>query len=685
MSIDERNQMKQPTVRTEEAPSEGKGRRGRRAVLKIAIALIVMVFVAALLLRTVSGGKDAAFSNIPTATVQRGELTISVTEGGTLQAMESLEIKSEVEGRHQILEIIPEGTIITQKDVENGKVLARLDASGLDEKRTQDEMTYRNAEASYVQAKESYDIQVNQNESNIKQAELRSKFARMELESYVGKALADELLEGSFDFGSLQSIAKAISANLLDDPELAAQIFGEGYSTRGKSPEETLGGVARQKLRQFSSQVQLAKQELEQAQDKLYWTRQLEEKNYVSRNRLKADELTADRAKVGLDSAKEELRLYIRYTLPKEAEQRLSDYQESKRELERVKARANSELAKARANLESQKANLELKSERFEKTKEMLEKATIRATKPGLVVYASTGNSRRWRSTPIQEGVEVFDNESIIRMPDLATLAARVNIHETDIAKVKVGQKARIRLDAMPDKELEGEVKKVSPMASSENRWLNPDVMVYETDVAITSDPDDLTPGMSATAEIIIAELADVLYVPVQAVTSVKGHRICWVKTADGPELRELETGYCTDKFVEIKSGLHEGEPVYLAPPTELLEEARGQLTESQPPKDKQQTPPAAKAGEAPTKQEKKEPEQQIDLDKLRKEMEGMSREERMKYFQDLSPEKRQKLMEMGPKSVEGGQAGAGGKPGSAGPGAGGRPGGRPGPGRGRP
>jgi len=112
-------------------------------------------------------------------------------------------------------------------------------------------------------------------------------------------------------------------------------------------------------------------------------------------------------------------------------------------------------------------------------------------------------------------------------------------------------------------------------MASSENRWLNPDVVVYEMDVALDEIPEGLTPGMSATAEIIIAELQDVLYVPLSAVTAYGRQRVCWVKSPSGEaELRQVETGYFTDKFVEIRNGLRAGEVVYLAPPREMEEES---------------------------------------------------------------------------------------------------------------
>jgi hypothetical protein len=85
---------------------------------------------------------------------------------------------------------------------------------------------------------------------------------------------------------------------------------------------------------------------------------------------------------------------------------------------------------------------------------------------------------------------------------------------------------------------------------------------------------------MSATAEIIVAELKGVLQVPIKAVTTHRGKRVCWVKEADGPKLREIECGHFTEEYVEIESGLTEGELVYVEPPLELPAEPHGQGVE---------------------------------------------------------------------------------------------------------
>ncbi len=663
MSTSKHEQELTESVEHELSQSSGPTRRRRR--LGLVAALVFIALLLAVSFRLMAARSDTpTYDSLPTAKARRGNLTVTVTEGGTLRALESLEVKSEVEGNNQILEIVPEGTIITNEDVENGKILVRLDSSGLEEQADSREISFRNAEASYVQAKENHDIQRKQNESNVNAAELKVKFARMELDRYLGSDLAGALLAGDIAYDAMPSLAREVVEGILGNPELTDRIFREVPRMQNAAQGLTPGGVVRQALRELSADVQLARQELEQAEDTLVWTRKLEAKGYVSSNRLEADELTAERAAVRLDSAEEELRLFIRYTLAKEAEQRRSDFTEAQLELDRVKARARSELAQAEANLASREANYRLERERLEKTREMIQNCTIHATKPGVVVYASTSDPWRRRDNPIQEGSSVRQNETIITVPDLMTLAARVNVHETEISKVEPGQQAWISVEAKPGSRFPGKVVKVSPMASSEHRWLNPDVMVYETDVALNGQQTGLTPGMSATAEIIVAELRNALYVPLQAVTTYRRQRACWVKTDDGePQLRPVEVGHLTEKYAEIRDGLREGEEVYLAPPRELegtteeeaAEEEEAEAPEVEgapeagPPEALQRgargpAAPAGREGPQQPEQESAAETSQVDMKALAEKMKNLEPSQMREFFRNLSDAERQAL-----------------------------------------
>jgi multidrug efflux pump subunit AcrA (membrane-fusion protein) len=104
----------------------------------------------------------------------------------------------------------------------------------------------------------------------------------------------------------------------------------------------------------------------------------------------------------------------------------------------------------------------------------------------------------------------------------------------------------------------------VGVLPDSQNRWMNPDMKVYLTTIAIAGLQEWLKPGMTAKVEIIANRLADVVYVPMQAVGPVDGRQYCYLAKGRKPERRLVEVGEFNDEFIEIKHGLKEGERVLL-------------------------------------------------------------------------------------------------------------------------
>lgn len=137
-------------------------------------------------------------------------------------------------------------------------------------------------------------------------------------------------------------------------------------------------------------------------------------------------------------------------------------------------------------------------------------------------------------------------------------------MHESHITKIRPGLPAYITIDSMPDLRLQGRVHKVAVLPDSSSRYYNPTLKVYLTEVLIEDAlPPELKPGVSGRAEVIITNLHDVLSVPLQAITSVKGEQVCFGKDA---KPITVERGLYSDKFIEIRSGLKEGDSVLLAP-----------------------------------------------------------------------------------------------------------------------
>ena len=506
------------------------------------ILLVLVVFLGAIgysFWRKSSNPRESD-RNLNMYTAKRGDLTISRTESGDIKSLNSVDIKCEVEGHTTIIYIVDEGIYVTPEDVNNGMILVELDSSDIKQRLTQQKVTFLNAEASFTDANESLDIQKKQNDSDIKAGQMKVKFALMDLQKYLGEIVAEKLLSGTTNPGS-------------DPNEIASLI---------EAPN--LEGEALQKLRELDGNIYLQKQKLELAKSKLDWTEKLYEKEYVSLNDKEADRLDKEIKDIDLKKAQTDMKLFKLYKFPKEAVTFFSDLEEAKRELERIQARARSELARALAKLQSSEATYLLQKERLAKLEKQLEACTIKAPAPGQVTYYQGRN--RWSRTPIAVGEAVRERQKIICIPDSSQMKTEVKVHETWIDKVEPNQPARITVAAFPEKKFTGKVLKKAPLADPEN-WMNPDLKVYATDVSIDGTHDFLKTGMTAKVEIIVQVLKDIISVPIQAVVSKEDKKVCYMMKNNRVELREVETGEFNDNFVEIKSGLAEGEKVLLNPP----------------------------------------------------------------------------------------------------------------------
>jgi len=558
--------MKAKNVRKKGERVVGKLALARRSVLILVAAAAVVAIGLFGFLRQIAGGSDSSQEGTGLFAVKRGDLAITVTESGSIKAVKTVDIKSEVEGQATIVNIVPEGTVITQEDVNDGKVLAELDSSKLKEQLSQREIELTGAEAAHADANESYLIQVKQNESDVTAAELKVKFALMDLQKYLGKTIAEKVIARA----NTNPDSSIDTASLLEDPN-------------------SLGGEASQKLRELTGNITLAKSNLEKAAYTLEWTEKLHEKKYVAETELKKDRLDKQRLEIEEEKARIALKLFELYEFAKQSEQLLSDSNEAKRELERTEARARAQLAQAKAKLVSARSTHEMQKQRSEKLHSQIEACVIKAPSVGQVVYWSS--TQRWTRIKIEQGAQVPEGYKIITIPDASEMKVEIKVHETWIDKIEPNQPAKITIAAFPDKTFAGKVLKKAPLADQTD-FLNPDLKVYLTDVSIDGTHDALKTGMTADVEVIISELHDVLYVPIQSVITVEEKKICYVIRSRA-EKREVETGLFNDNFVEIKSGLAEGEKVLLNPPKWTEPEAAKEQaqTESEPAKQqKEQT-----------------------------------------------------------------------------------------------
>jgi RND family efflux transporter MFP subunit len=677
----------------------------RQPLWRIILALVILgalgIFVWG------RGGKSA--SKTPVFTARRGPLEITVMEGGSMQALESQEVKCEVRVGYQgtkILRIVEEGYFVTEDDVKTNKVLVELDSSDLQKQIVQQEISFQSALAALINAQQNYEIQINQNASDIKAAEQKARFARMDFDKLLGdsvttaivqevgldKLLAEATTNNVENTSRAQEVAnenktpapgtpplvmarnsqalpatdancptnadgspKIILANANTNGPTASQVtnglgqlaiasktvilatngltkvepgaasppvvLASNTSTPGETtpgtvppgalkPGQTLGsgpmpilqagasedlsnatendltnsiqvdfskyadleklgdGESKQKLRKFYDDLQVAQKELGQAKTTLDGTQRLFEKDFVTKTDLQRDEIAYENSRLKVVTAESARDLFLKYDFVKSAEEALSKYAEAVRELDKARRLAVSKLAQARANLKSAQGQHQVQLRQLNDFKEQLAKCTLTAKKSGLVVYGSANEDMFFYGGEerIREGATVRERQTIITIPDMSRMAVKVKIHETYIKKVKKGQKARITVDAYPDKTLNGEVSKVGVLPDSQNRWMNPDMKVYLTTITLEGTADWVKPGMSAKVEILVDKIDNCVYVPVQAVSPDGDKQVCYIAGIK-PERREVQIGEFNDSFIEIKKGLGEGERVLLRPP----------------------------------------------------------------------------------------------------------------------
>lgn len=154
-----------------------------------------------------------------------------------------------------------------------------------------------------------------------------------------------------------------------------------------------------------------------------------------------------------------------------------------------------------------------------------------------------------------------YSSRAAIQLVDTRTIRFTGLVDEIDIMKVKVGQKARITVDAVPDKVFTGTVKFISPFGTKSGQ-------VVKFAVTIELDPSDaeIRGGLSATADIDTYSAKDVLLVPTSAITTTPVGSMVMVKNeATGQtEPRKVTVGKQNLQFVEVLSGLKEGEKILL-------------------------------------------------------------------------------------------------------------------------
>lgn len=202
--------------------------------------------------------------------------------------------------------------------------------------------------------------------------------------------------------------------------------------------------------------------------------------------------------------------------------------------------------------------------ERLEEAHQTLDRLFIIAPSSGIAII-----SRNWSTdSKFQLGDQCWSSQQLIQLPDLSKLKAKVNINEVDISQVTKGLKVQVRPDAFSDSTFTGYVSTVANLA--QNKDNRSDIKVFPVEIIIDQYNKNLLPGLTVSCRIIVDEIPDVKYIPLEALHVEGDKSYVFKKHVGGYDKVEVRVGRSNSDYVIIESGLGKNDRVALIDPTAL-------------------------------------------------------------------------------------------------------------------
>ncbi len=232
----------------------------------------------------------------------------------------------------------------------------------------------------------------------------------------------------------------------------------------------------------------------------------------------------------------------------------------------------------AKSNVKSSNANVRQNLAMLQQSSQDLSKATIRSNMAGIVTKLNNEIGEK------VVGTQQMAGSVIMTVSDLSKMDAEIEVSETDITNVKLGDTADVEVDAFPDRVIKGYVYEISNSAKSKGTGTQEQVINFIVKIRIIDQDVSLKPGMSCNAEIKVNSKADVIAIPIQSVTAreeekttettsedvkrkseenlkkkEKPKEVVFIVEEGTPskvKMVQVKTGISDDKYIEVLEGL---------------------------------------------------------------------------------------------------------------------------------
>lgn len=229
--------------------------------------------------------------------------------------------------------------------------------------------------------------------------------------------------------------------------------------------------------------------------------------------------------------------------------------------LGRAKEQIDNRIKVQKEEVKQKNLSIEQSRSRLKDAHETLAKLYLISPSPGIAIIGYSWSS----GNKFQIGDQCWSGFPLIQLPDLSALKATVKINEVDIAKITKGLNVEIKPDAFSDSVFTGKVNSVANLAVNKSRESR--VKVFPVEILINETHKNLLPGLTVSCRLIIDQISDVLYVPLEAINAEGDKNYVYKKSGSGYSKVEVEVGTSNSDYMIITSGLKENDEVALVDP----------------------------------------------------------------------------------------------------------------------
>ena len=478
----------------------------------------------------------------------------SITATGQIEPLATVEVKSNVGGELKDISV-DEGDRVTA-----GQVIAHIDAADASNTLEQSQADLDSANAKVAQAKESLTMQQKQYSSQLISAEEAVTAAKNRLTQAEAQAkLQPKLTDNNIASAQSALDAAETSYQQLKDVTIPKQIlaartaldqananFKYAESDLQRQSELLAKGYVAKSVQEASDQrYKVAKAQLEGAQ------KTFDSVNTDTDHDLTAAKSKKEQAAAALSSAEANR---VQDTLKQQdVEAARITLRQAQASLDNVRATIAQEAIK-RSDITTANAGVKRSESSLSNARTQLGYTTITAPSSGIVMkkYVEKGTvvaGGKSNSAAAGSGVTLLD------IADMSKIYVTVNIDETDIAQVTVGQAVEISVDAYADDLFNGHVTKIAPSTITDQN-----ITTIPVTVEIATTDERLKPGMNATCDFITGRTGEVVLVPNAALSVSKTTGTVLVLVKGKPVVRQVRTGLEDNSNTQIISGLQVGE-----------------------------------------------------------------------------------------------------------------------------